>query len=175
MDELEEERFHIYRLPLPEEFLAAGRKGITVALAYDPPVRASRKEYLARTMQFEALKGLTTDQVQNYRQRFEEGNAPSLPAWAPLDLRPAMTTVEWSTLQVRRIAWQRTLQIREASDGSAALHLVVRCRQRFRTGLDPRQRYGLLVNLWHEAETLQLYQALQNLVRIRVPRIRIQP
>ena len=175
MDELEEDRFHIYRLALPQEFFhVRGRKGITVALAYDPPIRASRKEYLARTMQFEVLQGLTIDEVQNYRQRLQAGYAPSLPAWARLNLRPSMTTVEWSTLQVRHMGWQRP-QIREASDGSNALHLVVRCQKRFETGLNPRQRYGIVVNLWHDAETVQLYQALQNLVRIRVPRVRIQP
>ena len=176
LDSVEEDRLHIYRFTLPEQFLMApGRRGITVSLAFDPPVRSSRKEYLARTMWFDLLQGLTTDEVQRYKERVESGQAPRLPSGAEIDMLPKKTVVQWSTLQVRRHIWQRGLRLREASDGDASLHIVVGCQRRFKTGLlDSKQRYGLVVNLWHEGEGVRIYQALRTTIRVPAARIRIQ-
>lgn len=74
MDEVEENRFHLYRIPMPHDFLAvAGHRGITIALAYDPPIRGSRKEYMARTMFFEPLVALTVEETQAMLSRFDGG------------------------------------------------------------------------------------------------------
>lgn len=147
MDEIEEDKFHIYRVPVPEAFLTAqGRRGITVALAYDPPVRSSRREYVARTMWVEVLHGLTTEEVEAYRGRFSGDDPPQLPPGNVLDLRPTRTKVQWSTLQVRHGIWRNRNSPRlktAAGDVEPALHIVIGCQQRFPTGLDPKQRYGL--------------------------------
>lgn len=42
------------------------------------------------------------------------------------------------------------------------------------TGLETRQRYGLVVHFWHSAQDVQIYQELR--ARIRPPvRVRVQP
>ena len=173
-DTLEEDKLHVYRVPVPEVFASTrGRRGITVALAYDPPVRASRKEYLARTMWVEALRGLTTEDVETYRGRLAGAESPRLPSRNQIDMRPPRTKAQWSTLQVRTKEWNRRPALRAPSDGEElAIHLLVGCQKRFPTGLDPRQRYGLVVYLWHEEEHVELYQTLST--RLTVPTARVR-
>src|ERR1039458_7046300 len=146
--EIEEDKLHLYQIPIPHSFLATkGGRGVTVALAYDPPVRSSRKEYLARTMFVDVLQGLTTQEVSLYRARFQgTGQPPSIPGGAALDFRPPSTILQWSTLQVRRIAWKRAPRLRMDSAGNQNVHIVLGCQKRFSTGLDTRQAYGLVVN-----------------------------
>ncbi|MEW6737633.1 MAG: hypothetical protein AB1489_40510 [Acidobacteriota bacterium] len=175
MDEVEEDKLHIYRVPLPNTFYSLrGKRGITVSLAFDPPVRARRREYLARTMWFEVLQGLTTDQVQEYRSRFTGEESPQLPSWADVGLRPTRTRVQYSTLQVRRKIWTRSTSPRIAEgDNIPAFHLLVGCQRRFPTGLPPKQKYGIVVHLWHEGVEIELYQSLKANIRVRPTRIRV--
>ena len=181
VDEVEEDKLHMYRVPVPEAFLTAkGKRGITVALAYDPPVRSSRREYLARTMWFEVLHGLTTDEVQEYRAQYnraqyKDKEPPKLPSGSQIDFRPPKTKLQWSTLQVRSRQWKSRPHFRVPNgEEEPVLHLLVGCQQRFQTGLDPKQRYGVAVLFWHEGEHVELYQALQNRIRIPVTRIRVE-
>ena len=168
MDEIEEDRLHIYQIPLPSRFVqTAGDKGIQVALAYDPPVRRSRKEYLARTMWVDVFKGLTAGQVENLKSAtVVEGEAP-VPTGSRLKLRPPLTDVQWSTLQVRSVGWKNRLNWPESADGTIMLHVVVCCQKRFDTGLEAKQGYGLVVNLWHDGERVRLYQPLRARLRSR--------
>lgn len=108
-DVIEDNKLHIYRVEVPKIFLTTkGKRGVTVALAYDPPVRASRREYLARTMLVEVFQGLTTEEVELYRARQEDqDDSSSLPSGAEVDLRPVKSKLQWSTLQVRSKTWQK--------------------------------------------------------------------
>jgi hypothetical protein len=175
-DQLPEDRFHIYQVYVPSSFISVrGRRGLTVALAFDPPVRASRRDYLGRTMWLEAYKGLATGEVENYRRHHRGTDAPTVPQSKLLDLGPSKTTLQWSTLQVRRKIWSRSPQLPIISDlHLPIIHLLVGCQSRFRTD-DPEQKYALAVRLWHEGEPLELrlYQELRTRVRVRAP-IRVQ-
>lgn len=175
MDEIELDKLHIYRVAIPEVFLATkGKRGITVALAYDPPVRSSRKEYVANTMWVEALHGLTTEEVEIYRAKNAAQDVDVLPSGKEIKLRPPKTEVQWSTLQVRRIAWRSKPSLK-IPDGETEpiIHVVVGCQQRFPTGFEYKQRYGLVVLFWHESEQIELYQALQNRVTVKAARVRV--
>lgn len=65
---------HIYRVPIPDSFfLRGGTRSVTVALAFDPPVRGRRLDYMAGRMQFYLLRGLTMADVEaRYLRRAEE-------------------------------------------------------------------------------------------------------
>ena len=64
----------------PAFISGSGERGVSVALAYDPPVRTSRRDYLGRTMWIEVMKGLTRDEVIRYRTRYDgPGDAPQTP------------------------------------------------------------------------------------------------
>ena len=62
--ELPFDRFHIYEVPIVEEFYEVdGERQITVTLAFDPPVRHSRLDYLGTTMSFRLIRGKTVEEV----------------------------------------------------------------------------------------------------------------
>ena len=170
-DRVEEDCWHIYSIPVPDAFNAGtGNRGISVALAYDPPVRSSRKEYLSRTMWMEVMKGLTLDEIERRRTPYSgEGKAPGLPQSKLLPLRPPKTALHWSTLQVRRMQWQRFRGLPTA-DGAdrPVLHILVGCQRRFPHGEDARQAYGLAVRFWHEDASVRIYQELRANVRARL-------
>jgi hypothetical protein len=174
MDTIESDRLHFYRVEIPQAFLTTrGKRGITVSLAYDPPVRASRREYLARTMLVEALQGLTTEEVELYRAKRDAQEDLTLPSGAEIDLRPTKNRLQWSTLQVRRKTWQRNPSIRIPNgESEPVIHFVVRCQQRFPSE-NSLQKYGLVVLFWHESEQIELYQTLQNRVALRSTRVRV--
>lgn len=169
-DVVAEDNWHVYSLKVPPAFLGGrGRRGLVVSLAYDPPVRSSRKDYLARTMWLEVLKGISGEQISAFRGRqtpSEQGL--SLPQKNQLGLRPSKRDLVWSTLQVRRLEWQRAPQL-TVVDGETdpTLHVLVGCQNRFPHGEETEQWYGLAVRLWHEDATVELHQELQSRIRPR--------
>jgi len=173
MDQLDLDRLHMYRVAIPEVFLATkGKRGITVALAYDPPVQASRKEYLANTMWIEALHGLTAEEVELYRGKNAAQDVDVLPPGKEIKLRPPKTELQWSTLQVRKIEWKSQPRLKIPNgETEPVIHFVVGCQRRFPTEFTYKQRYGLVVLLWHKSEQIELYQALRNRVTLKPTRI----
>jgi hypothetical protein len=85
----------------PEEWLGEEEDSLRLVGAYDPPVRASRREYMARTMLIEVLQGLTTDEVELYRGKQTDPDVETLPSGKEVILRPTKNRLQWSTLQVR--------------------------------------------------------------------------
>lgn len=170
-DAVTEDRWHIYTVPVPPSFLSTrGKRGLSVAIAYDPPVRANRREYLSRTMWVEVLKGLTVREIEDFRGHYSgEGDAPILPRRAVLNLRPTKELLQWSTLQVRRKIWSRSPRINQINGhDTPVLHIVIGSKRRFSSGEDPSQRYALAVRFWHESERVSIYQELRERIRIRV-------
>ena len=169
-DTIEEDHWHVFAVPVPGRFLSGqGHRGVSVALAFDPPVRSSRKEYLARTMWLEVLKGLMIDEVEGYRAPYlGAGKAPKLPSSKLLDMRPAKTHLAWSTLQVRRKTWARAPRLPVVENGGMpVLHLLVGCQSRFPHGEETAQRYSVAVRFWHSDTEVDVYQELRASVRAR--------
>lgn len=172
-DEVDENKFHLYRVPVPLDFLQQdGRRGVVISLAFDPPVRGSRKEYMARTMFLEPLVGLSLPDAQSMLAKFdgEREDEPRLPRTNKLDMEPGQRRVAYSTLQVRRAEWAEGELLPNMIDasGDAAVTVAVFCQRRF--VFDPtdiKQRYGLVVDFWHSGQQVRLYQALRSSVRIR--------
>ncbi|MGH9474885.1 MAG: S8 family peptidase [Terriglobales bacterium] len=179
MDDVEENKFHLYRVPIPADFIAVpGPKGITIALAFDPPVRGSRKMYMARTMSFYPMLAVTIQDAHEALSRFDgnqdEEEEPRLPPERQLRMTPGSRRVAYSALQVRRAEWGAEDDLPAMVDGSgeSALTVAVFCQQRFATDpLETRQRYGLVVDFWHAGQETRLYEPLRARVR---PRLRQQ-
>lgn len=170
-DAADEDSWHVYSVKVPPSFLGGkGRRGLVVSLAYDPPVRASRKDYLARTMSIEVLRGISANDIAAFRGRQEPGTpAPTLPDTNVLGLRPTRGEVVWSTLQVRRFEWNQSPRNLTALEGETdpSLHILVGCQRRFPHGEAVEQWYGLAVRLWHEDATVDLHQELRSRIRPR--------
>ena len=164
--------FHVYSLVVPEEFLKEpGRRSISVSLAYDPPTRLSRRDYIATAMWLELFGGLTTEQVIEYRSKYQgDGEPPVVPSKNKLKFRPAGQTIRMSTVQKR--SWssnQGTVFVnRPDPSGNATMHIFVGCQERFPNPLgEDSQRYALVVTLEHESQRVDVYQQLRASVRTR--------
>ncbi|MCH1962990.1 Subtilase family protein [Clostridium perfringens] len=65
-DAIEQEKVHIYEIPLPEKFRQAkGQKRVIVSLAYNPEVRKTRLDYKGSNLIFRLVKGQTQESVIN--------------------------------------------------------------------------------------------------------------
>ena len=169
-DEVEEDHWHVYELPVPPAFVGGGgKRGITVALAFDPPVRSSRRQYLARTMWLEVMKGLSSDEIIRYRRRYvAPEKAPPMRQSKLLALRPPKGDLQWSTLQVRRKTWTRAPKLPILAGGTEpVIHVLVGCQKRFPHGEAPGQRYSVAVRFWHSDIRVNLYQQIRTRVRTR--------
>ncbi len=169
-DQVQEDHWHVYEVRIPPAFLEGhGDRGILVSLAFDPPVRSSRKEYLGRTMWLEIMKGLTVQEVRNFRTRHTgPGKAPALPTSKLLDMRPPKTHLQWSTLQVRRKTWTRRPTFHtNLKNADPQIHVLVGCQRRFPHGEATSQRYSVALRFWHSDGHVDLYQQIRARVRTR--------
>ena len=164
--------FHIYSLVVPEEFIhETGRRSVSVSLAYDPPTRLSRRDYIATAMWLEVFGGLTTEQVIEYRSRYEgDGKPPTVPQRNRLKFSPAGQTIRMSTVQKRSWSSNQGTVFANRPDpsGDASLHIFVGCQERFPNPLgEDSQRYALVVTLEHDSQNIDVYQQVRARVRTR--------
>jgi len=171
-------RVLIHPIPIPAEFADGVRqRTFRVALAFDPPVRRGRREYIAGSMTVDFVRGLSLQAVQDTYARQPTTAAAAADATLvrrPLpdgDHRPAMspgvTVLESNTL-VRR-EFINGLWDPEHGD----YFLVVSHNQSPWTDAQRRsygeQSYALAVEVAEETEsTLDLYAAIRARLRGRV-------
>ncbi|PZE94806.1 hypothetical protein DEI95_05125 [Curtobacterium sp. MCBD17_008] len=173
--EIETNSYQLVRLPIPAEF-SAGRwdREVRVSLAYDPPVRRSRRDYIAGHMRFDLVRNYSEAQLQQiYREQptraeraagaewFERPGKRNLP-----DMRPVVTALGSDTLICRSFrsggAW-------DANDSDFYLvleHTQSQWSDSQRAGY-PSQRYGLAVELIrHETIDLDLHALMEAELRL---------
>lgn len=55
---------HFFRIPVPSSFFESGGwRGVTVSLAFTPPTRARRLDYLGSRLRFELVRGLEAEEI----------------------------------------------------------------------------------------------------------------
>ncbi|WP_084030550.1 S8 family peptidase [Bradyrhizobium paxllaeri] len=100
--ELPIDQFALYRVPLPKDFQSTkGKRAIKVSLAFDPPVRHSRLEYLGLRMNYHLLRGMTPEAIIEHFRHRNKDEAPfeDLPGTAKCSLLPSRDVRGTSTLQ----------------------------------------------------------------------------
>lgn len=164
--------FAIFEVPAPPEFRSAsGKKSVTVTLAYDPPVRRRRAEYLGVRMDYALIRGKSIDDiVEAYRQLSEDEraagreNPDSVQAafQAPFKcgLDPGPRTLQTSTLQ--RSQWQFS---REQTDYGDSWYLFIRAQRTWAPATFVEQRFAVTLTL--QAEVPELYNLVRNRIRMR--------
>lgn len=166
-DELELDKFHVYEVPIPEIFRETkGERHISVALAFDPPTRRTRKDYLGAKMRFDLIRGKTIEEVVQIYEAYESGEEEVKldPPSARCEMYPSIRRRQNSTLQ-------RALHVikrRPRSQWGDRYWLVVQCISTKWTDPDtmPPQRYAIVVTLKHRKEMwINLYQTVQQRVR----------
>lgn len=168
----------IHPLPIPEDF-ARGKsdRRITVALAYDPPVRRQRREYLAGRVELDLFRNIEPDDLREVLGRQNPNGRVDLPNdRRRVKPQPGATLVSGSTLVVRRWAprWATSMNPDDGDTYYVALrHLKAPWADRLPEEYGS-QRYALAVELWDRARvTLDLYNLVQ--LQVRVPaRLRVR-
>lgn len=166
----------IHPLPVPEIFRrgSGGERTIAVALAFDPPVRRQRREYLACTMKIDIYRNINPDELADMLIRQDPDDSHELITdRRRLDLKPGTNTVGNATLQVR--TWSRRQTF---IDDDETFFIVATHKAQTWARDDPKytsQRYALAVTL----DDQNLVQAdLRELLTQRVrtaARVRLRP
>ena len=171
------DRFHIYEIPLPDIFRnTKGSRSISITLAYDPPTRHTRKDYLGFTMKFWMVRGKTLKQVESiFRKNIPgEENVEGISGTRfECKLEPGHRARGQGTLQKGIF----TMSKNPDEAYGETYHLVVQCEKNWSD--EERQRYAVVVVLEHLGfqitlfERISLYQAVQERIEAR-ERIRIR-
>ena len=165
----------IHPMPVPEEFRQGSRRDriISIALAFDPPVRRQRREYLASTMKFEVYRDISADELAEILERQDPDDPSDLISdRRKLNLLPGVNTFTHSTLQLRSWVGRNSF----VNDDETFLIAVTQKAQTWARN-DPAyesQTYALAATLEdRDLATAHLHQFLRQ--RLRIPnRVRLR-
>lgn len=178
-DELPLRDFHLYKIPVPQQFISVrAPKSITVSLAYNPVTKISRKEYLANNLWIEVFRRIDEETLIKYKAKKEAGidteeDFRNLPDQYKISgFVPGYDAVQKSTLQQRR--WKKGK--RGGSDLSwpgneePYIYILISGKERFKyLEQEQPQPYALCVTFAYESEeTIDLYNQLRNNVKLKV-------
>lgn len=165
----------IHPLPMPELFRRGSgtQRTLTVAAAFDPPVRRQRREYLASWLKVDVYRDIDPDELAEILQKQDPDDPNDLiNDRRRLTLTPGSSSFTNSTVQVRR--WTPT---KSFVDDNETFYLVLthtaQTWARGDTGYTT-QRYAVAACL-EDQNLLQasLYQALTQHVQVPA-RVRIR-
>jgi hypothetical protein len=165
-DSIALDRFYVYQIPIPGEFSqTAGERYIQVTLAFDPPTRHTRVDYLGTTMSFRLIRGATVGEViEHYRRRAEaDGPIPDMPDRFNCALVPGPTIRDRGTLQRARLTMRQNLR----DEYGDTYFLVVRCERKWSGEEDAPQRFSVVVEIGHPTVN-RLYERIRERVRVRL-------
>jgi hypothetical protein len=160
--ELATDQFALYRVPLPNEFQTTkGKRHIRVSLAFDPPVRHTRLEYLGLRLNYHLIRGMQPEAIfEHFRHRTKEEEAfEKLPTSAKCPLDPSRDLRGTSTLQRSSMTMHRNVD-RHGGE----YYLAVFAERRWAGEEITHQRFAVAVELEHEAQ-INIHQPLR--VRLR--------
>ncbi len=140
----------LHPIPIPTDFALprSATRRVRVALAFDPPVRRTRREYTAATMSLDIYRSVTLEELEDRLRRQDPENPQPLFSGKrrlATQFRPSMTAWSESTLQVRE--WAPTSM--DPDDGDTYyLAVTHKARPWFRDRDDyTTQRYAVAVSL----------------------------
>lgn len=166
----------IHPIPIPEPFVVgrSNTRRIHVVLAFDPPVRRQRREYLAGAMQVDLYRAVDLDELTDVlaKQDLDEP-IPTIQGRRHVPhVDPGVNSVRPATLQVRTWAPKQP----NVDDGDVYYVAVTHRTQTWARNRDnyTEQRYALAVTLEDQARiNLDLYALVTQQVRLPA-RVRVQ-
>lgn len=167
-DSMPVDTVQLHPVPIPEAFRRGSRRDriISVALAFDPPVRRQRREYLAGTMKFDVYRDIDPDELAEILQR-QDPDDPSemINDRRRLSLQPGVNTFTHSTLQLRSWVGRNSF----VNDDETFLIAVTHKAQTWARN-DPAytsQSYALAATLEdRDLATADLHQTLRQQLRL---------
>lgn len=166
---------HLYEIPIPEEFQQLnGTRQISVSLAYDPPVRNTRADYLGVKLGFRLFRGIEIEQIVDwFAEREKDSDPDKIENRYNCTMYPSSTRRETSTLQKAIFQASQNRSFLEYPNSSNNFYLLIICQAGWASPEEfDVQRYGLAVTIEHKDAPIQLYelvsQRIQSRERIRV-------
>lgn len=162
----------IHPIPMPTVFTSGkADRTISASLAFDPPVRRQRREYIAGHLGLDFYRAMTLDEVEAVVRKQETDTKVELPKdrrRIANRLTPGPQTCGASTLQVRR--WRAPAANSLLPDDSDTYYLVVKHFGEAWAGhlAEPyeTQRYALAVELEDRTRVeIDLYATIEEQVR----------
>jgi hypothetical protein len=156
---------HLYRVPIPSTFFASGGDiSVSIALAYGPPVRATRLDYLANCLGVQVFHGASLAEVQGAYVKAEETTeldddadaTPSEISRHQLNLQPANTSRGRGAHQFGTYGRNQKFD----SERGVEFIVAVRSVNRWDT-VGAFQNYALAVALERDVDHADLYAELQ--------------
>lgn len=163
-DSLRPDDFHVYRIPITDEFKQTpGMHRVTVSLAFSPPVRHRRYDYLAYRMEYMLVRGATLEQVfEMAGQDVSDPEAGGLRAYE-VPMRPTRTSRARGCNQASTFETSQRPRAQFHDDW----YVVVRSLNRWMPRDSPADPYSLAVALEVERAE-ELYVELQAALEIEV-------
>lgn len=156
----------IYEVPVPLDFYKAGSgRMLTVTLAYDPPTRMTRKQYLGVTLDFRIFKNVSVEDLKRKYADFDEADLEedNLSEKDPtvLNTIPKPSIVNNGTIQKKMWVIDQNPKFTDES-----LKLVLFCRNKWYDDEEYKQRYAIIASL--EQEDGDLYTPIRARIASRV-------
>jgi subtilisin family serine protease len=156
----------IYEIPVPLDFYKAGSgRMLTVTLAYDPPTRMTRKQYLGVTLDFRIFKNVSVEDLKRKYADFDESELEedNLSEMDPtvLNTIPKPSIVNNGTIQKKMWVIDQNPKFTDES-----LKLVLFCRNKWYDDEEYKQRYAIIASL--EQEDGDLYTPIRARIASRV-------
>ena len=174
---VELDHFSIFRVPMPPQLLEAkGSKQLTIALAFDPPVRARRtRDYLGVEMSLSVIRGKTLSEIEDALRVFtrkekddkkqrEPITGKSNVRLSPVDsMRNAGISRKRSTLQCASYSW-RARNFGDKYGYDSEWYVIVRAEDKWARAEIETQSFAVAVAL--EADEDQLYTAVKQRIQL---------
>ena len=158
---------HFFEIPLPEDFMAAGKVGrcIKVALAYCPPCRSTRKTYKGSKISY---KVVVESDLDTLSRRFSHGSAlDNTPEWAGFSPGSQLRSKGTAMASAKKIL---TIPSNSPLRNGKGLFVVVTHQVEgwAEDLVDEQEPYSLVVALESQArEGVRLYTQLRTRLRQR--------
>lgn len=164
-DEIINDGIHVYEIPIPELFkITKGERIIQICLAFDPPVRHTRKDYIGINLEFKLLRGCTTEQIFEFFSNLREKGDDPIPARFNCGLQPSIQNRGGGTLQKAEFRIKRNSSLLDY-DGEK-LHLLIQSKKGWAEDASyPSQKYAVTVSLEHLGAQIDIYNFMRDQVR----------
>jgi hypothetical protein len=169
--------FDVFSVPIPDIFrYAKGTRKVIVSLAYDPPVRRRRLDYLGVEMDVFMIRGRTTEEVYEAFEKIkpDEDAENAITGSDRMPLEPKANPHN-SGYSRKKSTLQRCECVMKRSESSSVdygneYHLVVRCERKWAPSEIETQDFAVAVTLCAENPDLYNQVALRIQQRVRARR-----
>lgn len=170
-NQIEQNKANIFEVPVPEELYNTHYKSkIHITLAYNPPCRDSRIDYIGTKMTFDLFRGLSLEDVERYTCKPDNGeftfeSLPDALKKYKCKLQPSMETAAKGTAV--HVSHELSRNASSLRDYGTTFYLVIKCQKRWYNGPRP-QDFAIVVSIETENNKIDLYEKISQRIETRV-------